>query len=256
VIYVPEYNPEYIWGPPVWGVYPPLWYPSFGFGFGPACYLGGFFAGFGGWGGWGWGLGWFGRGIFLNGAFFNHYGFHGYDHFGRGAVWAHNPYHRLGVPYQNHGIGAGFNRGGFNGRTANPGGWRSFNGGGGGQFNSRSNWQPVGRQQSGMTRGFQPENRMGQGGFTRSAPSQSYRAPAQAQGSRSFSNPAQRGVAPSYRSAAPPMSHYSAPSQQHFSAPAQHFSAPHYSAPRSSGGGHFSAPHSSGGHSGGGSHHR
>ena len=39
VIYVPVYNPAYVWGPPVWGAYPDLWYPDgfgFGFGFGPA----------------------------------------------------------------------------------------------------------------------------------------------------------------------------------------------------------------------------
>src|ERR1035438_8048153 len=24
---VPEYNPQYVWGPPAGGYYPPLWYP-------------------------------------------------------------------------------------------------------------------------------------------------------------------------------------------------------------------------------------
>ena len=40
---VPQYNPEYVWGPPAWGYYPPLYYPpvSYGFGFGPGIYLGG-----------------------------------------------------------------------------------------------------------------------------------------------------------------------------------------------------------------------
>src|SRR6185437_2177807 len=27
VVYVPEYDPEYIWGPPLYGYYPSLWYP-------------------------------------------------------------------------------------------------------------------------------------------------------------------------------------------------------------------------------------
>ena len=36
VVYVPEYNPEYIWGPPAYGYYPPLYYPDFGYGFGSA----------------------------------------------------------------------------------------------------------------------------------------------------------------------------------------------------------------------------
>src|SRR5579871_4196368 len=38
VVYVPVYNPEYIWGPPVYGYYPPLYYPDYAFGFGPAIY--------------------------------------------------------------------------------------------------------------------------------------------------------------------------------------------------------------------------
>ena len=48
-IYVPVYNPAYVWGPPAWGYYPPLFYPGigFGFGFGPGIYLGGFFPGLG-----------------------------------------------------------------------------------------------------------------------------------------------------------------------------------------------------------------
>ena len=104
VVYVPAYNPEYIWGPPAYGYYPPLYYPDFGFGFGAGIYLGGFFGGLG-WGGWGWGPNWFGCSIFLNPFFFNHYGFHGFYGGGgfRGGrgVWAHDPGHRLGVPYSN-----------------------------------------------------------------------------------------------------------------------------------------------------------
>jgi hypothetical protein len=102
VVYVPLYNPQYIWGPPAYGYYPPWEYADigfgFGYGFGPGIYIGGFFGGLG-WGGWGWGLNWFHRSIFQNGFFFNHYGFGG-----RGigvAAWAHDPAHRLGVPYSN-----------------------------------------------------------------------------------------------------------------------------------------------------------
>src|ERR1700685_2185567 len=32
VVYTPVYNPEYVWGPPAYGVYPPLGYPSPGYG--------------------------------------------------------------------------------------------------------------------------------------------------------------------------------------------------------------------------------
>src|SRR6202000_1414354 len=81
VVYVPVYNPEYVWGPPVYGLYPPLFYPGIGLGvsFLPGIDLGFYFGG--GWGlwggfGWGWGPNWFGGGIFLNAGFFHRYGFH------------------------------------------------------------------------------------------------------------------------------------------------------------------------------------
>ncbi len=137
VVYVPSYNPEYIWGPPVYGDYPPLYYPEagFGFGFDSGVYIGGFFGGLG-WGGWGWGPNWFNCSIFQNNNFFNHYGFRG-GGFGGGrgvggrGVWGHNPEHRMGVPYPNRGLakrfggasgaGRGFAGGQVAGRT-NPGG--------------------------------------------------------------------------------------------------------------------------------------
>jgi Protein of unknown function (DUF3300) len=103
VVYVPTYNPQYIWGPPVYGYYPPPYYPAgFGFGFGPGIYIGGFFGGLG-WGGWGWGPNWFGGSIFVNGFFFSHYGFGGFPggRFGSHATWAFNPSHRMGVAYPN-----------------------------------------------------------------------------------------------------------------------------------------------------------
>ncbi len=143
VIYVPQYNPEYIWGPPAWGYYPDLYYPTVGFGFGfyPGIYMNAYFGGWGGWGGWGWGPNWFNCSVIQNGYFFNHYGFrnyygrNGYGGFGRGGVWAHNPYHRMGVPYANRGLAAryggsyagrgGVVRSGFGGqRAGGPGGSR------------------------------------------------------------------------------------------------------------------------------------
>ena len=123
VIYVPQYNPEYIWGPPDWGYYPPLYYPAvgFGFGFGSGIFLGSYFGGWagwgaGGWGGWGWGPNWFNCSVIQNSFFFNHYGFRGYGGgFGRSGIWAHNPYHRLGVPYSNRGLATRYG-GNFTGR--------------------------------------------------------------------------------------------------------------------------------------------
>ena len=123
VIYVPAYNPEYIWGPPVYGYYPPLYYPEigFGFGFGAGIYIGGFFGGIG-WGNWGWSPNWFGYSIFQNRYFFDHCGFRGFRDggFGGRGIWAHNPMHRMGVPYPNRGLanrfgGASFAAGRFGG---------------------------------------------------------------------------------------------------------------------------------------------
>jgi len=101
VIYVPTYDPTYVWGAPAWGYYPPLFYPSYGFGFGFGIPFGGLYAGWGGWGGWGWGFNWFGGGLFVNGGFFGRYGY-GYGGYG-GAfagsrAWAHN-YSRMSRGY-------------------------------------------------------------------------------------------------------------------------------------------------------------
>lgn len=114
VIYVPVYNPQWVWGPPLVGFYPPLFYPGIGIGFvwGPGIYIGGFFGGCCGWGafGWGWGFNWFGHGLLVNNYFLHRYGFaefHG-GAFRGTAEWAHNPAHRLGVPYPNRGLNARF----------------------------------------------------------------------------------------------------------------------------------------------------
>src|SRR5579862_9007225 len=94
VVYVPVYNPAYIWGPPAYGFYPPLFYPEigFGFGFGPGIYIGSFFGGLG-WGGWGWGPSWFGHSIYVNNNFFHHYGYAGFHNTGfvGRSTWVHNP---------------------------------------------------------------------------------------------------------------------------------------------------------------------
>lgn len=261
VIYVPSYNPAYIWGPPLYGDYPPLWYPGIGYGFGfyPPCFLGGFFGGFGLGFGWGWGFGWFGHSLFLNAGFFNHYGFGGYGGyggFGGRGVWAHNPEHRLGVPYANHAVasrfgGAGNARMGGASRSGPAGGWRSFNNArGGNNLNARASGS-AGSAGSGNWRSFSPNNERGssmnRGSASPGAQSRSF-APA----NRAQNYSGQRYSGPSY-------------SGQRYSgqgSSGQRYSAPHYSSPGSSGG-HYSAPrsqgfssHSSGGsvHSGGGGH--
>jgi hypothetical protein len=142
VIYVPVYQPTYIWGPPAYGYYPDLWYPSwfsFGFGWGPGLYMSTYYPAWGGWGGWGWNCGWFGRGLYLNFSFFNHYGYRGYDYgryrgfYGRGysgrAVWDHNPGHRWGVAYPNRYVANRFNSGRYAGSgRGSYGGRNNFSG--------------------------------------------------------------------------------------------------------------------------------
>jgi uncharacterized protein DUF3300 len=106
VWYVPDYSPAYVWGPAAYRYYPALLYPGIdiGFDWGLGVDLGLYFGGWGGWGwgGWGWAPNWYGGGIILNHSFFHRYGFnhfHG-DALGSSA-WAHDPGHRLGVPYGN-----------------------------------------------------------------------------------------------------------------------------------------------------------
>ena len=127
VVYVPVYDPAYVWGPPLWGYYPSLFYPAFGFGWGPAINIGFCFGGWGGWGGWGWGPNWFGRTVFVNNFFFDRYGFHGFRDTGFNlAPWAHNPGHRLGIPYPNRQL-AGRYQAASNASRANFGGFGAHN---------------------------------------------------------------------------------------------------------------------------------
>jgi hypothetical protein len=301
VIYVPVYQPEYVYGPPAWGAYPDLWSPpgfGFGFGFGTGILMSALFAGFTGWGLWGWGLGWFGSGcgLFVNGGFFNHFGFHG--GFGWGgrwgggwgggwggrSLWAHDPGHRMGVPYPNRAVASRFgsNRfvgsgrysagavnghsgfaarsgnGGFNGGRSNFGARSGFGQSNGSFANGRSNGWNGG--------GFNGANRSASNGFAGSSRQMSptygsrsgspgYGAVAQSrgygstQGYRGGTSSYNRSLMPAYSSRAP---NYSA--SRSYTAPRQSFSSPG----SFSGGSHFSGggSHFSGGRSfgGGGGH--
>jgi len=113
IIYVPSYDPVYVWGPPVYGYYPRLYYSGFGFGFGRGFNLSFYFDdwdSWGGWGGWGWGPSWFGRTVFINNSFFPRFGFrHGFGvGFAGRTIWAHDPVHRIGIPYGNQQVAARF----------------------------------------------------------------------------------------------------------------------------------------------------
>lgn len=123
VVYVPDYNPAWVWGPPIYGYYPPLFYPGIdvGFSFFPGISLGLYFGGCCGWGGWGWGFNWFGGGLFVNNYFFHRYGFREFGAAGfRGSeAWAHDPAHRMGVPYGNAAVANRFRGGTGFGRQSN-----------------------------------------------------------------------------------------------------------------------------------------
>jgi hypothetical protein len=192
VVYVPTYNPAYVWGPPVYGYYPPLYYPGVGFGFGPGIYIGGFFGGLG-WGGWGWGPNWFGGSIFVNGYFFNHYGYGGFGRFGGRGAWAFNPAHRMGVAYSNRAVA---NR--FGGNSA-----------GRSSIANRGNFAAGSRFQSSQA---PSAARSGQGSGFRSSGSQpSYRtSPSNGASSAFRSAPSNRGA---YSGARTAPSYHSAPSQ-------------------------------------------
>jgi hypothetical protein len=214
-IYVPSYDPTYVWGAPAYGYYPPLYYPGYGFYWGRPYRLGFYFGGWGGWGGWGWGPGWFGNSLFVNFGFFNHYGYrhigYGYGGFGGRGIWAHDGGHRLGVPYGNAAVASRF-------QSASVASRNSFAANGG--------------------RAAMPYR-----GNTQASPQQSYRAAAPQQSYRS--TPQQ-----SYRSASPQQSYRSTPQQSFRSAPSM--SIGRGSGNSFSGGGHVSSGGGGGFHGGGG----
>ena len=109
VVYVPVYDPVYVYGPAVYP-YPPIYYPTYSTGtviaataisFGVGVALG---AAWGG--GWGWGCGWgdndidinvnnnFNRNVNINGG-------NRINNVSGRNTWQHNPRHRGGAPYPN-----------------------------------------------------------------------------------------------------------------------------------------------------------
>jgi hypothetical protein len=225
IVYVPTYNPEYIWGPPVYGYYPPLYYPqiSFGFGFGPGIFVDAFFRGIGaffgslGWGGWGWGPSWFGHSLFVNNSFFHHYGFTGFrgdsSFQGRGG-WTHDPAHRLGVPYSNGALanrfyGASGGRGGTSGTRFGGQGYTASRQSLPGRMNSGGNF---GNRGSMGTNSAAPRSFSQQGAGSRGTVSpqsnsaqgwQRFSGPGSGTGQASTSNGRSSGTASGYRSSSP-----------------------------------------------------
>ena len=252
VIYVPTYDPNYIWGAPDWGYYPPLFYPGYGYGFGPGIDMGFCFGGWGGWGfggwGWGWGPNWFGRSVFVNNSFFNRYGYnHGYG-FGGGlgrTAWVHDPGHRLGVAYPNSRLSGRFGAASQASRMAagQSGNWHRF---GEGNIGGNSFREAGGARNSPASPGSSGWQRF-QG---RQGSAQSYQGSAQRyQGSaQRYQAPAQRYQGSAQR--------YQAPTQRYQGSVQRYQSAPRMSAPSYGGGGSrsFSGGGSSSFGGGGGSH--
>ncbi|PYS50685.1 MAG: DUF3300 domain-containing protein [Acidobacteria bacterium] len=104
VIYVPVYDPVWIWGPAVYYPYP-RWYFAphphvvfFGAGIRIVDFLGG---GWGGWSSWGWYPGWATRSVIINNSFLHRYNFNSrhITTLTGTTTWSHDAFHRHGVPY-------------------------------------------------------------------------------------------------------------------------------------------------------------
>ena len=226
VIYVPAYDPAWVWGPSIYYPYPRwFWGPHIGFYWGTGIPIGAYLGfGWGGWGGWGWHPGWGARTVFVNNTFINRYNFNRerLGSFRGTTAWAHDAYHRQGVPYPSQAMSSRF-------RSAPS---------------ARGPVTPVQPQ----ARSFAPTRRQTPSGMAPQARSFAPTARSYAPSTRSYAP-----SAPSQRAYAPSSPHAFAPSVQSHGnfAPSRSFAAPSHSgggggfAPSSHGGG-------GGGHSGGG----
>jgi hypothetical protein len=101
VVYVPAYEPQVVYGAPVYP-YPAISYPSWGYYAAGAAMSWGLGVAMGAaWGGgWGWGAGWGGNNININrNNFYNRNSVNALNR--NGGSWQHNPTHRGGTPYSN-----------------------------------------------------------------------------------------------------------------------------------------------------------
>ena len=158
VVYVPTYNPQVVWGAPMYP-YPPIYYPPPGYyaagmavAFGVGVAMGSWWGG----GGWGWGCGWGGNNITIN----NNNNFIRNSNInagnigngnrgnlgGNGNRWQHRPEHRGGAPYSDRATADRF--------------------GGAARGDSLANRQSNARQQVGRQGGNLPSNRAGGAGVS------------------------------------------------------------------------------------------
>jgi uncharacterized protein DUF3300 len=107
VIYVPVYDPLWVWGPARYYPYPRWYYAPVrrtGLFFSVGIPVGGFLGGgWGGWGVWGWSPAWRTHTIVVNNTFIRRYNFNATRIVATGptSVWAHDAFHRHGVPRLN-----------------------------------------------------------------------------------------------------------------------------------------------------------
>ncbi len=148
VVYVPEYDPVWIWGEaPVYYPYPYWYYPpppprGIWISWGRPCRVDRYYSGWGGWNDWGWHPGWHDHTVVINNTFIrqnnfapapivvnrtvtvNRYENNSSDFLNRRnvpttstvGVWQHNPEHRLGVSYPSRGLNQQFRPAVYNAR--------------------------------------------------------------------------------------------------------------------------------------------
>jgi hypothetical protein len=153
VIYVPQYDPAYIWGPPVYFGYPHWYYPHPGialigggfFGFGVGISMGAYFGGgWGGWGGWGWHPGWGNRTVIVNNTFIHRNNFNttNITNVHGSSTWSHDSFHRQGVPYPNRGLSQQYGGGVRSNLAPRDSGFRNNPNPGNGGFRGNSTPNP------------------------------------------------------------------------------------------------------------------
>lgn len=166
-MYVPNYDPYAVWGPPAEGDYPALPYAEgsgFGSLIGTVANLAGLLPGFGGLLGprsWGWALNWLTQALFVNNSFFSDFGFHSYGGGSRGtSLWVHDGHRGFGGGYGINSVASWHGRGNMG---SGGEGWRNFGSGsrmgfGAGDRQSFARYGGTGRES------FRGENRTERGG--------------------------------------------------------------------------------------------
>jgi Protein of unknown function (DUF3300) len=233
VVYVPAYNPAYVYGYPVglWPGFSPWWGfggPRISFGFGFPLWP---FVGFG-WGWHGWGIGW---------------GFHG------GIFFGGHPYAFRGGAFYNH---AAFVHGNYRGFSSARGGFgaRGFADRGGRGFGSAAGrgYAGASRGYAGASRGYAGTSRGFAGSDRGAAVNRSVEGSRAYAGNRGFSG-GERAFT-GRGSSAPRASGFSGSRGRESRGSSSHGGSGGSHAGGHSGGGHSGGGHASGGHRGGGGH--